>query len=170
MINETFDMTFGVEFEMVLAFHEEILRKHLQDTRNHSKIVKDIHVDVRRELYQACPQYRHLDDMYMGWGLTEAGFYDSPDDEGSCLEREQLKKFGYRGYANEILTLAENLLQEWIAVHQSLSRYKGPYTSWHVTRDGSLFGVTKEVLLTVFIEPVELLMISTTGIVMVWSS
>ena len=55
MINETFDMTFGVEFEMVLAFHEKLLHKHLQDTQNHSKIVKDIPKNVRRELYQACP-------------------------------------------------------------------------------------------------------------------
>ena len=149
MINESFDVCFGVEFEFILAFHEELLRKHLQDTQtcSESEIIKDIPEHVRKELNQAHPTYRHMDFMYMGWGLTTEAFYESWDDEAACQEKEQLKKFGYRGYAGEILTLAEPLWEdEVVFVCHNVGRYYGPYYCWHLIRDGSLFGISKDLL------------------------
>lgn len=74
MINDQMQVTFGIEFESVFAFHQSLLRKRLENIRDNPAIIQDITEDHRIALGTG-----GLHDMksrpYMGWALTsEAAF------------------------------------------------------------------------------------------------
>lgn len=149
MINSTFQVTFGIEVECVLAFHETLLQKHLAATKTTSKIIKDIPEDVRRELKQGSHNYR--DDasrqIYRGWALTTPTAYPAERDNNGYQEHfgMQLSKHGYRAYGGEILHVAQAVLPEGVNIYDSFSenRYTD-FSHWHLTHEQGLVGVNKE--------------------------
>lgn len=151
MINESYQVTFGVEFEFILAFHETTLRTHLQNTNNDSEIVKDIPDDIREALNSTYPAY--LIPKYMGWGLTTplvCGLDGQESDDQEWFD-DNLKQYGYRGYGGEILTLAKSFLPTGVRVHDRLHMDRCQnFDSWHLTQDPSLVGLSKEDLLAQF--------------------
>ena len=142
MINEAYQITFGVEIETLLAFHESFLREHLQSTQNASGIIKIIPNNVRRQLKQTHQDYWTDRGIYLGWGLTS-----TPRNEGAWLTvqtlQDQINNFGVRGYADEILTLAETLLPN-VRLHKMTREKYDEFSVWHLTHDNSLVGVSKD--------------------------
>lgn len=159
MLNSTFQVTFGIEVECILAFHETLLRNQLAATETDSKIVKDIPDDVRRKLNQVSQQYLVADlgrhdtsrEKYMGWGLTTPTAYPAERDNIRFQEDmdKHLKEYGYRGYGGEILYVAQTLLPPGVQVHDSFNgenKYTD-FTHWHLTHERGLAGVDKENLM-----------------------
>ena len=159
MINSTFEVTFGIEVECILAFHETLLRNHLATTTTaNPKIIKTIPDDTRRKLNQVSQHYldedtRHHDvsrQRYMGWALTTPTSYPpSRDNIGFQSQFDaHLSRHGYRAYGGEILQLAQTLLPTGVEVHDSFhtDKYTGDFSHWHLTHERGLVGVDKEEL------------------------
>ena len=155
MINSTFQVTFGIEIECILAFHEILLRDHLATTGTVSKIIKHIPEDVRRKLNQASQHYLDEDtrqrdtsrQKYMGWGLTTPTAYPAECDTNGFQEQFEthLSKYGYRAYGGEILHVAQALLPKEVEVHDAFhsdKRYTD-FSRWHLTHERGLVGVDK---------------------------
>ncbi|CAD6591818.1 MAG: hypothetical protein ASARMPRED_005769 [Alectoria sarmentosa] len=159
MINATFQATFGIEVECILAFHETLLRNHLAATKSDSNIIKDIPEDVRRKLTQVSQHYLDEDarrhdtsrQQYMGWGLTTPTAYPSERDNIGWQEYmdKHLASHGYRGYGGEILHVAQTLLPDGVEVHDSFNG-ENKYTDfshWHLTHERGLVGLDKKNLM-----------------------
>ena len=158
MINATFRVTFGIEVECILAFHETLLHKHLATTNTKIEIVKDIPDDIRRELNQVSQHYldedarRHDETRrnYMGWGLTTPTTYPPERDNIRFQEHsdKHLKQYDYRGYGGEILHIAQTILPEEVALHDSFNSEDkhSDFSHWHLTHERGLVGVDKEEL------------------------
>ena len=157
MINPAYKVTFGVEFEAILAFHESLLQHHLSTTAtttttttevDRPKIIKDIPDDTRRAMCQTQQEYMMTRPAYMGWGLTTPTTYPSGKAGFNFQEffDNQIKKFGYRGYGGEVLHIAKLILPDGVAIHDSIASKYEDFGSWHVTQDRSLVGVDKETL------------------------
>ena len=156
MINATFRVTFGIEVECILAFHETLLHKHFAATNTKSEIIKDIPDDIRRELCQVSQHYldedaRHHDESrrkYMGWGLTTPTAYPPERDNIRFQEHtnKHLKEYGYRGYGGEILDIARTVLPEGVEVHDSFNSEDKhtDFSHWHLTHERGLVGADRE--------------------------
>ena len=146
MINEPFQVTFGVELEMILAFHQDLLERHLRDTHIDSQIIKSVPENVRIDLNVANKVYWPERQTYRGWALTSHTTYGDVDYERQEFFLDCLAKYGYRGYAGEILSLAKTLLPRDVRVHDSMATEYTDYRYWHLTHDNSLIGMSKEEL------------------------
>lgn len=66
-------LTFGVELEFILAFHEALLQEILRQEGINAQIVKQLSPDQRRELAQARLSWYALSrPQYMSWPLTHS--------------------------------------------------------------------------------------------------
>lgn len=147
MINSTFQVTFGIEIEAVLAFNQSLLQNHLDSIGSPSKIIKDIPDTARRDLNQASSQYLATREKWMSWALTTPTAYSPGMSEMRMQEHfeEILLKYGYRGYGGEILDLAQSLLPEGVRVHDHFGKNKyDDFSHWHLTHDRGVYGVGKE--------------------------
>lgn len=149
MINSTFEVTFGVEFEAIFAFHESLLQYHLDTTTtttttddDQPKIVKDITEDTRRAMRQTQYDYSVTRPSYMGWGLTTPPTYE-PGTEMQEILYSQFKDFGYRGYGGEPLHIAKTILPDEVAIHDSFETKFTDFSKRHITQDRTLVGVSK---------------------------
>ncbi len=148
MKNEGFDVTFGVEVEAILAFHESLLQAHLNTTDTTCTIIKDLPEDARRDLCIAQPEYLLSRPKYMGWGLTTPTKYPTSHREYKFQQHfdDNVQKHGCRGYGGEILHLAHNILPQGVRIHHSFTEKFDNFNSWHITHERSLVGVDKSVL------------------------
>lgn len=146
MIKPSLQLTFGVEFEAILAFHETLLQTHLFNTNNASKIIKYIPDNIRSKLNQTSYHYLNTHKRYMGWGLTTPPTFTLSDHIFEEKLEDQMEKGGYRGYAGEILQLAKELLPERVRVHDSFQFKFEDFASWHLTHDRSVVGMDKDTL------------------------
>lgn len=147
MLNEEYQVTFGVELECVFGFHESLLQQHIDRTDSDSRIIKDIPEDVRQEFRQGPEMYRQTRPCYIGWALTGPTAFPSARDDPQGLgwfERAR-QEFGYRPYGDEILQLAQGILGPTVDVHRG-RRKRQDFNRWHLTVDTSLVGATKEEL------------------------
>ena len=157
MINSTFQVTFGIEVECILAFHESVLQNHLATTNEtDAKIVKDIPDDIRRKLNQVSQHYLDEDarqhdvsrQRYMGWALTAPTDYPTERDNVGFQDEFDLhlSKYGYRAYGGEILHIAQTLLPNGVEVHDSFhsAKYSTDFSHWHLTHERGLVGVDKQ--------------------------
>ena len=152
MKNGGFEVTFGVEVEAILAFHESILQAHLNATDTTCTIVKDLPQDSRRDLCIAQPEYLLSRPKYMGWGLTTPTNYTTSHSEHKFQQHfdDNIHKHGCRGYAGEILHLANKILPQGVKIHDSFTEKFDNFNSWHVTHERSLVGVNKSTLANEF--------------------
>lgn len=71
MINEDYEITFGVELELVFGFREGLLRTYLKSIQDSSQIVKGISEGDRVTMASHLNSGGYTDrPRYMGWGLT----------------------------------------------------------------------------------------------------
>ncbi|KAL8714427.1 MAG: hypothetical protein Q9220_001760 [cf. Caloplaca sp. 1 TL-2023] len=130
-------LTFGLEFEYLLAFHESSLP---QDAH----IVKYIPSETRIALRQVTDRYSLDRPQYHGWALASPSDYPSPF--GPTWRTDCYNKHGYRGYADEILSLEAALLKEKncdVAVHHGNGKIKD-FNRWVLMNDTSLVSATRE--------------------------
>ena len=148
MINESFEVTFGVEVEAILAFHESLLQAHLNTTNPTCTIIKDLPEDARRDLCIAQPEYLLSRPKYMGWGLSTPTNYPTSHMDHRFQQHfdDNIQKHGCRGYAGEILHLAHNILPQGVRIHDSFTEKFDNFNSWHITHERSLVGITKPTL------------------------
>ena len=99
-------LTFGIEFEAILAFHQSDLQYYLTKTSSPAAIIKIISPSVRKALNNTSTQHLLTRPTYHSWGLTAPVEYSAPDASFEEKYNADVKKYGYRGYAGEILELA----------------------------------------------------------------
>ena len=147
MINAEYELTIGVEFEAIVAFHETILRETLQTLNSNMVIIKTIPDEVRVRISQVHTRYELSRRSYMGWGLTTPTSYNpnGEDKERRPQFESHLKDYEVRGYAGEILSLVKRILGGRILVHDSWTKCNS-FEEWHLTHDNSLLGVAKHIL------------------------
>lgn len=160
MINSTYQLTFGLELECILAFHESLLHHHLSTTTTTApatpQIIKSIPDSTRRHLNQVSPHYldddtRHHDvsrQLYMGWALTTPTSYPPSRDNIGFQDQFDLhlSKYGYRAYGGEVLHIAQSLLPaHGVEIHDSFhsKKYNGDFSRWHLCHERGLVGVDK---------------------------
>ncbi|MDI1491253.1 MAG: hypothetical protein OHK93_002461 [Ramalina farinacea] len=155
MSSESSPLTFGVEIEHVFAFHQSLLQAHLDDTKDTSSIVKEIDEETRRGMRLVPLRYLATRKLYNGWGLTGPTSYPSGEAESSYQEKfeEQLQNYGYRGYGNEPLHVAQKALSEktiftesalGVHVHDSFKRKPTDFGKWQLVNDVSLLGLPRD--------------------------
>lgn len=140
MINENFEITYGVELELVFAFRQDLLQGHLDSVPDNSMIIKNLS-DTDRE-YMANQYFGYSGrPSYMGWGLTT---------------RIAHPLIGYnifgqiRTYGDEPMQIARSQFPSMffnVGLHFAQAR-QTDFSRWHLTHDSSLRGVTKETLMT----------------------
>ncbi|MCJ1262696.1 hypothetical protein MMC22_002566 [Lobaria immixta] len=145
MINDEMQVTFGVEFECVLVFHESLLQDHLDSIGDSSAIIKDITEEQRIKLRTGGLNYINTRPKYMGWALTsEVPF--PPNRKAPTYDpyAECRSEYGFRPYSDEIVHVAQALLPGPPDV-QSLRKQgkRMDFTKWHLSEDASLLGVDK---------------------------
>ena len=71
MINQDYEITFGVELELVFGFRGGLLRAYLKSIEDNSEIVKGIYEEDRVTMASHLNSGWYTDrPRYMGWGLT----------------------------------------------------------------------------------------------------
>lgn len=140
MINENFDITYGVELELVFAFRQDLLQGHLDSVPDISMIIKDL-PDGDRE-YMANNYFGYSGrPWYMRWGLTT---------------RIAHPLIGYnvwrqiRTYGDEPMQIARSQFPSMlfdVGVHFAQAR-QTDFSRWHLAHASTLRGVTKETLMT----------------------
>ncbi|KAL9591908.1 MAG: hypothetical protein Q9179_007255, partial [Wetmoreana sp. 5 TL-2023] len=136
-------LTFGLEFEHLLAFHESLLTPLLPPN---TRIIKSIPYPTRIALRQTTEQYLLTRPQYIGWALTSPSSY--PSLFGTDWHNDCLRTHGYRGYADEILQLEKQILEQSgcdVVVHDGKGKMRD-FKKWHLTTDTSLVGATREEL------------------------
>ena len=148
MINDEMQVTFGVEFECVLAFHQTLLQKHLDNIGDPSDIIKNITDAQRMELRTGGLDYIRTRPKYMGWALTSESPFPSDQiapqhDPYTVCHRE----FGFRPYMDEIIHITQALLPGPPEVHSLRKKGKRmDFSKWHLSEDASLVGVDKKTM------------------------
>jgi len=148
MINDGIEVSFGVEFEHVFAFHQCLLQRHLDNIGDEPRIAKNLSDRARRELNHTTSSYLLTRRQYMGWALTGRKNYELGEGERCIQEKmeENVKKFGCRPYAAEILHVAQPVLPSGVQIHDSYGKKCKDFSTWHLTNDYSLLGVDKATL------------------------
>lgn len=143
------EITFGVEFECVFAFHESLLLKYLSSVSDSSTIVKDIPEETRKEFRRCANEYLLSRPMYMGWGLTGAVPLPTSGQRSEAgFVEERRAEVGYRPYVDEILHVAKELLPEGTDTQSLIYQGKRQnFAQWHISEDTSIMGVSKADLL-----------------------
>lgn len=122
------ELTFGVEIEGILAFHESHLSKHLG-----AKTI--IHKDLTPEVERGLRSTRYTQNPYRSWAFGEEGT-DQP-----------LRKYG-----TEALSIAKEL-RDWHFAHKNASvpevricadKEDADYSTWQLMSDLSLVALDKE--------------------------
>ncbi|KAL8872225.1 MAG: hypothetical protein Q9174_002105 [Haloplaca sp. 1 TL-2023] len=134
-------LTFGIEIEYILGFHESLLRPFVPSSKH---IVKSIPDDHRAAIRQVTRQYLDTRQQYHGWALKTPTDY--PSAIGSEGYNECLLKYGYRAYADEILRMQSKILAHRrleARIHDGKQKMQ-QFDQWHLTTDTSLLGATKE--------------------------
>ena len=147
MINQEYQVTIGMEFEAIVAFHQTLLEGILRSINSNMEIIKEISDADRVGITQVHPRYQSTRPKYMGWGLTTPTSYGSneEDTERQRRFRDNLTYQEVRGYAGEVLSLVKLILGEGVFVHDSWAKCKH-FELWHLTHDNSLVGVFKHIL------------------------
>ncbi|KAL9634786.1 MAG: hypothetical protein Q9164_003877 [Protoblastenia rupestris] len=146
--NTQAQLTFGVEFECILAFHESLLQAHLNRINDPSRIIKSIPSNIRTEFNRAATRYLSTRRQYNSWALTGPTNYSFGPEE--CYFQDDfahhLQKYGYRGYGNEVLHITKSVLPEGVEVHGSFNRKREDFSKWHLAHDTSLLGADRKTL------------------------
>ncbi|KAL8784936.1 MAG: hypothetical protein Q9213_003678 [Squamulea squamosa] len=136
-------LTFGIELEHILAFHFSLLAPLLPAN---TRIVKDIPCDERKRLRQTTSLYQLTRPLYYGWGVTAPTIYPAPLGHG--WHDQCLGEYGYRGYADEILRMEQQIFLnkgKEIVIHDGEGKMQ-EFGKWYLTTDTSLVGATPETL------------------------
>jgi len=137
MANTALPLTFGVELELVFAFHESLLQTHLDAGHPGAPIIKNLTPAQRIYLNQAPTEYLNAIRSYASWALT--GSSSSPAAKSSADGT-------VRTYGDEPLHLANGVLPAQLAYVHRVPDKARDFARWHLTNDSSLIGVDKQTL------------------------
>ena len=176
MINEGLILTFGVELEMIFAFHEELFVNYKlahsdpyqepmmdQDELERQAqlmLKKDLSDSERLHMSQVNARYEQTRPMYMGWGVRENETRKHPHP--AVKWNPSLRTYGDEPLeiAREVLRLAPrtNNFYYWaeegpldtfyvaVPVDIGNGQKHQDFGAWHLTNDNSLVGVDKRTL------------------------
>ncbi|KAL8926873.1 MAG: hypothetical protein Q9208_002682 [Pyrenodesmia sp. 3 TL-2023] len=130
-------LTFGLEFEHLLAFHSSLLLPLLSPTN--TTILRSLPPTIRSALRQSGSQYLLTRSLYHGWALTSPTAYPHPFS--ASFHNECLAAHGCRGYADEVLRLETEVFRKRggreVVVHDGWGKMR-EFGRWFVTGDTSL--------------------------------
>ncbi len=149
MAYQEMDLSFGVEVECLLAFHESLLQGALDRLGDNSKIIKDLMEDERVKLRTSGVIYSLTRPKHMGWALTS--HVESPADyrsvRGFDPYEDTHRELGFRPYADEVSHIAQQLLPGPPDVQSiRMDGKRAEFSTWYVSDDLSLMGVEKETM------------------------
>ncbi len=154
MINDTLRLTFGVELELVLVFHEKRLQQILsQDPkRAEATIIKDLEQRERDALGEiaAYGWVGTLSRYYNSWALENAGTHQYAKTlKDEDIQSKTLKGKDIRRYGIEPLEIAREVLlpiRPNIRIHEGRAKPDDVhiFEDWHITNDYSLIGIDKK--------------------------
>ena len=140
MIDENIPITFGVELELVFAFHEDLLRAYLNSINDNSLVVKDFSEEDRVAMRKQLNVGYTDRQRYMGWGLTGQTQHPLVGWNSRHL---------LRTYGDGPMQIAREILPSMlynIDVHFDQAKQTN-FSRWHLTYDSSVLGVDKATLL-----------------------
>ena len=122
------ELSFGVELEMIMAFHETLLLPHLP---RGATVLKDVPKDQEPMLRR----HPH-DERYRSWAVITEDPHPATPQPNCALE------IGghYRAYCFEAIKVAQSLLGADTRVHESCFRKSQDFSTWQVQNDTSLSG------------------------------
>ena len=139
MISTSLALTFGIEIEHILLFHETLLHPHLDTASPTTVVRKTLSPEVSRQLCEGPPGHTLFHPEYLGWGLTTPTTYANFRLDPTI---------GVRTYADEVLHIESTILAGAgidVEVHDN-ERKKARFSKWCLMRDWSLVGLTKDEL------------------------
>lgn len=132
-------LTFGIEIEHILLFHETLLHPHLHTTSPTLAIKKTLSPEIRRQLCEGPPRHRLFHPEYRGWGLTTPTSYANFNLDPSI---------GVRTYADEVLHIEDTFFAGagiGVDIHDNDGK-KARFSKWCLMPDWSLLGLTRDEL------------------------
>ena len=151
-INSGYELTFGVELEMVYAFHHRLLKDVLDrdPVTEGIQIHKSLPWDLRRQLNQTTHNYGGPQRVYMGWALG----WESDSPSARFIKTRRLPGIlndVVSTYGIEPLKIAADILLSAcdpnVQVHEGEDKHLD-YSEWHLTNDRSITGVDGSTLLS----------------------
>ena len=139
MASRSVALTFGIEIEHILLFHETLLHPHLNTTSPTTAIRKTLSPEVRRRLCEGTPRHTLFYPEYRGWGLT------TPTNYANFKVDPHV---GVRTYADEVLHIEDTIFAGAgidVEVHDDNGK-KARFSKWCLMRDWSLVGLTRDEL------------------------
>jgi hypothetical protein len=143
-------VTFGIECELVLAFHESLLIPHIEP--NGLTVIKDLTHWQRKELNNAHQQYADLGHkQYMSWALrgkyADVWFHYLHKGKRDQFVRPDLKSY----WAEPLLIGRDILLSVTdIYVFEERTRKLDVFTRWCLMNDYSVPGYSRKRLISKF--------------------
>ncbi|KAL8834751.1 MAG: hypothetical protein Q9170_003628, partial [Blastenia crenularia] len=132
-------LTFGLEFEHLLAFHTSLLHPHLPTG---TRVITSLPYSTRLALRQTTSQYLRTRPTYNSFALTSSTTYTSPFGDG--WHNECLAQHGIRGYADEVLRIEQKILGDAdVVVHDGKGKMTD-FETWYLMNDTSLVGFNRE--------------------------
>jgi Putative amidoligase enzyme len=129
-------LSFGIELEMLFAFHEDRLRRHLSTHLPGASIIKS---PTREEAHSCSAAQYHGTVSYKSWCLVNAGEHDM-----TLKPSFPTPKGPARAYRDEPLLMMKEVLLENlpVALHNPAGHEKPTeFPSWIVTSDASLIAL-----------------------------
>jgi len=141
------DLTFGLELEMVLGFHYELLRRQLNKSGEKSswKVVTEPGF-LKRQGTQAT-MYR--DRRYQAWALHDPSAKDIADTVALVNGEDPTVLSSHQAYLEEPLEIARDILQPAlpnITIHSDLHKKQSDFSSWTLVRDPSIDSLSRQQL------------------------
>ncbi|MCJ1393465.1 hypothetical protein MMC18_006340 [Xylographa bjoerkii] len=165
MKNSGYQLTYGVEIEFVLVFHEKLIYAQLAHNRGHQISFNDdyrpsdaeingwfekiLSPEVRAQINPAPQVYRQTRPQYLAWGVKLRGLERPNPTEATYSEDKKLRtyKSEHLYIAQEILrSAAQNeALQYWNTTFPSDTRVSvGPTPDeWHLRKEAVIEALTQ---------------------------
>jgi len=143
-------ITFGIECDFVLAFHESLLKPHIE--KKGLEIVKNLTHWQKREINPADSNYRGPGRLeYMSWALRgnypEHLYYEMFRDRSATYIRPNLRR-----YWEEPVLIGRDILKDVTDVNIVIEKYQKltRFNRWSMMNDYSVAGYFRNRLMNKF--------------------
>lgn len=145
------ELTFGVELEMVLGFHYDLLRKQLDKNPDKSswKVVRQPRY-LKRQSTQGTMYHTR---QYQAWALHNPSAGNVADTVALVDGKDPTDRSVHQAYLEEPLEIARDVLQPAlhdIAIHSDLQTKQSDFSSWTLVRDPSIDSLSRQQLSDAF--------------------
>ncbi|GAB7342734.1 hypothetical protein MBLNU457_g0881t1 [Dothideomycetes sp. NU457] len=145
------DLTFGLELEMVLGFHHDLLRRQLDKSPDKSswKVVTQPGY-LKRQSTQGTMYHTR---QYQAWALHNPSATNIADTVALVDGKDPTVRSAHQAYLEEPLEIARDILQPAlpnVAVHSDLQNKQSDFSTWTLVRDPSIDSLTRQQLSDTF--------------------